>query len=88
MKNMLIVKYFTTSWCGPCKMFGPVFDQVMNETGVPHKKIDVDADKDTTAVYFVSSVPTIIFEIGDNIVHRHSGVMSRGQLIDIIKRFS
>ena len=46
---MLTVKYFTASWCGPCKMFGPVFDQVMNETGVQHLKIDVDQKKDLTS---------------------------------------
>ena len=85
---MLTVKYFTASWCSPCKMFGPVFDQVMNETGVPYRKIDVDSNKDEVMKYMVSSVPTVVFELGDNIVHRQTGVMSRGQLIDIIKRFS
>lgn len=85
---MLTVKYFTATWCGPCKMFGPVFDQVMNETGVSHRKIDVDSNKDEVMKYMVSSVPTVIFEVNGNMVHRQTGVMSRGQLIDIIKRFS
>jgi thioredoxin 1 len=85
---MLTVKYFTASWCGPCKMFGPVFDQVMNETGVQHLKIDVDQKKDLTMSHMVSSVPTIIFEVGGSVVHRQTGAMSRGQLLDIINRFS
>ena len=85
---MLTVKYFTASWCGPCKMFGPTFDQVMNETGVEHMKIDVDQKKDIKASHMVSSVPTLIFEVNGNMVHRHSGVMSRGQLLTYIQKFS
>lgn len=85
---MLTVKYFTASWCGPCKMFGPTFDQVMNETGVEHLKIDVDQKRDIAASHMISSVPTLIFEVNGSMVHRQSGVMSRGQLLDTIKRFS
>ena len=85
---MLTIKYFTASWCGPCKMFGPVFDQVMNETDVWHRKVDVDVNKEETMKYMISSVPTIIFKVNDEIVHRHSGVMSRGQLLELIKKFS
>ena len=39
---MLTIKYFTAIWCGPCKAFGPIFDGVMNETGVNFNRIDVD----------------------------------------------
>jgi len=85
---MLTIKYFTATWCGPCKMFGPTFDSVMNETGVNFNKIDVDTNKELTAKYMVSSVPTIIFEVGENVVYRQSGVMSRGQLISTIQKFS
>ncbi len=85
---MLTVKYFTAAWCGPCKAFGPVFDQVMSETGVNYQKVDADSNRDVLTQYGVSSVPTIIFEVSDQIVHRSSGPMSRAQLTDIINRFS
>ena len=69
-------------------MFGPTFDQAMNETGVSHNKIDVDINREEAMKYMISSVPTLIFEVGDNVVHRQSGVMSRGQLIALIQKFS
>ena len=69
-------------------MFGPVFDQVMNETGVEYIKIDVDQKQDIAISHMISSVPTVIFEAGNTVVHRQTGVMSRGQLLDIIKKFS
>ena len=84
---MLTIKYFTASWCGPCKMFGPVFDQVMGETGTNFQKIDVDSNRELAMQYGVSSVPTIIFEVSNEIVHRQSGVMSRAQLITLINKF-
>ena len=85
---MLTIKYFTAAWCNPCKMFGPVFDQVMNETGVDHIKIDVDANKDEVMKYMISSVPTVVFEVNGNVVYRQTGAMSRGQLLNYIQKFS
>lgn len=77
---MLTVKYFSTTWCGPCKAFAPVFDKVMGELGVNYNKIDAELSKDLAIQYSVSGVPTLIFEKEGTIVHRHTGVMSRGQL--------
>ena len=85
---MLKIKYFTAPWCGPCKMFGPIFDQVMNETGIEYVKIDVDQKQDIAFSHMVNSVPTVIFESGGTVIHRQTGTMSRGQLLDIIKKFS
>ena len=42
---MLTIKYFSTAWCGPCKMFSPVFEAAMAETGTDYIKIDAEADK-------------------------------------------
>jgi thioredoxin 1 len=85
---MLTIKYFTAPWCGPCKMFGPIFDQVMNETGIQHIKIDVDQKQNIAASHMISSVPTVLFETGGTVVHRQTGAMSRGQLLELIKKFS
>ena len=84
---MLTIKYFSTSWCGPCKAFAPVFDSVMGSTGVSFNKIDAELSKDLALQYSVSSVPTLIFEKDGTVVHRHTGVMSRSQLEATISRF-
>ena len=81
---MLTVKYFSTKWCGPCKMFGPVFDQVMSETKVNYQKIDAQVMTEAATQYNITSVPTLIFEKDGSILYRHTGVMSRNQLINII----
>jgi thioredoxin len=84
---MLVIKYFSAPWCGPCKMFGPTVDKVSMETGVNIQKIDVDTNKDLAIQYNVSSIPTLIFENDGTVVHRHTGVMSPHQLKDVINRY-
>jgi len=84
----MTVKYFSTTWCGPCKMFSPVFEQVMNETGTNYQKIDAELMKESAAQYNITGVPTLIFEKDGSIIHRHTGVMSRPQLEKIIQQFS
>ena len=48
--------YFSVPWCGPCKMLGPVMDQ----SGLPFQKINVDNDTNNSVKYGVRSVPTLV----------------------------
>ena len=84
---MLTIKYFSTTWCGPCKAFAPVFDSVMGSTGVSYNKIDAEQSKDISLQYSISGVPTLIFEKDGSVVHRHTGAMSRSQLEATINKF-
>ena len=43
---MKTVLYFSTTWCGPCKMFKPVVQQVSQETGIQVTYIDADQDQE------------------------------------------
>lgn len=83
---MLTIKYFTASWCGPCKMFSPVFDKVMMETGTNYQKIDVDNNRDMAAQYGIMSVPTLIFERDGVVVNKRTGVCSHKELTTMIER--
>ena len=84
---MLKVLYFTApAWCGPCKMFGPVFDKAMMETGVNYQKIDVDMNKDMALKYGVMSVPSLIFERDGVVVNKRTGVCSYNELVTMVNR--
>ena len=48
--------YFSAPWCGPCKILGPVMDQ----SGLPFQKINVDNDTELSSKYGVRSVPTLL----------------------------
>ena len=86
---MLTVEYYTAKWCGPCKAFGPIVELVMNEKGVSgYRKIDVDDNREVVMTNGISSVPTLIFKVGEEIVHRQTGAMSRVQLATMVDRYN
>ena len=77
MKN---AKYFSASWCGPCKMFKPVVNELIQE-GHPIEIIDVDENQELAQQYQIQSVPTIIIEEGDQVLEGIVGATSKEDLI-------
>ena len=43
IKDIAVVDFYAT-WCGPCKMFGPVFEEVSKESNINFVKVDVDKE--------------------------------------------
>lgn len=82
-----MILYFTATWCGPCKMFKPVVQQVSSELEVGIVYVDVDQQRDMAMKYGISSVPTILVENDGNVVYRNSGVMSKPQLTQVLSQF-
>lgn len=76
---------FYASWCGPCKMFGPIFEETANENNINFIKLDVDKHSEIAREYGVMSIPTIILFKEGKEVKRHTGFMSKEQLIEFIK---
>lgn len=69
-----VVVDFWAEWCGPCKMIGPVIDQVSEEVGDAAKvgKVNVDEARELAVKYGVRSIPLLLFfkggEVKDQIV--------------------
>lgn len=67
-KDGLVVVDFFATWCGPCKMFSPVFNEIGGEMeeAADFYKVDIDESMDLAEKYSVSTVPTaIIFKDGE-----------------------
>jgi len=78
---MTQVLYFTASWCGPCKMFRPIFEATLAEVGMSAQIVDVDQQRELAAKHMVTAVPTVLLVDGNgNAIKRNSGVMSKQQL--------
>jgi len=56
---------FTASWCGPCRMIGPVFEELSNDPGnLTFIKIDVDENEEAAAACGIAAMPT--FQVWKN----------------------
>lgn len=83
--NKLQVLYFSAPWCGPCRMFGPAFNEVVAEfDDIDVRKINIDEDQEAARGYSVTSIPTVMLMKGNSILFRHSGVIPKNHLKDLI----
>jgi thioredoxin 1 len=81
-KKIVLVDFYA-NWCGPCKMLGPVLENISNEIKVI--KVNVDENGDLARKYGVMSIPCIIlFDKGEEI-KRNIGFMPEAKLRDFIK---
>jgi thioredoxin 1 len=77
-----LVVDFWAPWCGPCRLVGPIVDELAGEYGgaVKMGKVNVDDNQAVAARYGISSIPTIlIFKDGD-LKDRIVGALPKPQL--------
>lgn len=78
MKKIL---YFSSTWCQPCKMLGPIMESVSDQ--VNYQKIDVDNNQELSIKYGVRNIPTLVLVDGNgNELNRSTGVLQKQQIID------
>ena len=61
MKKFL---YFSAEWCGPCKMVGPVMEE-LNSEGYEVQKIDVDNNPELSQQFGIRNIPTVVLTVDD-----------------------
>jgi len=77
---MKTMKYFSATWCGPCKTFKPIMNEIAGE-GYSVQFIDIDQQQDLAAKHNVRSVPTTIIEENGMEVDRIIGSVSKQQVM-------
>ena len=75
MKKIL---YFSAAWCGPCKNFKPIMEQVSRE--IPVEFIDVDASPQLVAEYGVRNIPTLVVVNNGQVSSKQAGVLTESQV--------
>ena len=80
---MKTMKYFSATWCGPCKAFKPVMNEIAGE-GHSVQFIDIDQSPDLQQKYNVRSVPTTVIEENGVEVNRIIGAVSKQQILNNI----
>ena len=73
---------FYADWCGPCKMLGPIMDEISNEQSV--YKVNVDEDQDLASEYGVMSIPCVILFKDGKEYKRSVGLKSKEDILNMI----
>jgi thioredoxin len=89
IKDGVVVVDFFATWCGPCKMLAPIFEELSTEMEgkVKFIKVDVDQCPDISMKYSVASIPTIIvFKDGKN-VNTTVGFVPKERIKEIVEAY-
>ena len=80
---------FWAEWCGPCRMVGPVVEEIAQEKSGALKvlKLNVDENPETARKYKVMSIPTIMVFAGGDEKKRLVGARGKSQILADIEEF-
>lgn len=82
-----VVVDFWAAWCGPCRMVGPIIDEVSDEYEgkAVVGKVDVDANQEFAAKYGVRNIPTVLVFKDGEVINRQVGVSPKKTYTDAIE---
>ena len=80
-----VIVDFYADWCGPCRMLGPVLEELASERDdILVAKVNVDAEPELAREFNVFSIPTIVVMRDGEIVHQSSGARPKSALIALL----
>lgn len=81
----IVLVDFYADWCGPCKMVGPILEQIADEdTSVSIAKVNIDENPNLAAKYKVMSIPTLMVFRNGQPEKPMVGAGSKKQILDLI----
>jgi len=88
-KTKPVLVDFFAAWCGPCKMQGPVIDEVSEEMGdkAVVGKLDTEASQATAQEYGVMSIPTLLVLKDGEVKETLVGLQSKDSLIETLNKY-
>lgn len=87
-QDKVVVIDFWAEWCGPCRMVGPIIDELATEYEGKAiiGKCDVDSNDDIAAEFAVRNIPTIIFIKNGKVVDKQVGATTKVALADKLNK--
>lgn len=83
-EQVVLLDFFAT-WCGPCRMVGPIIDEIAEEnTDILVGKVDVDAQTELATQFQVYSIPTLVVMKDGKVLTQSTGAKTKQQILDML----
>lgn len=83
-RDTVLLDFFAT-WCGPCRMVGPILEEIAEENEhIKVGKIDVDQEPELAARFHVTSIPLLVVMQSGKIVNQSLGARPKESILKLI----
>ena len=77
---------FWAPWCGPCRMIGPIIDEISEEnTDIKVGKINVDEENELASAFGVMSIPMLVVVKNGQITQKSIGAKPKDAILELLK---
>ena len=86
-KNDIVIVDFWAEWCGPCKSFSPIYDEVSEKyDDIVFGKINTETEQELAGHFQIRSIPTLMIFREQVVLYSEAGMLNAAQLEDVISK--
>ena len=87
LQDGMVLVDLWAAWCGPCRMFGPVFEAASEQRpDAVFAKVDTESEQDLAAALGVSSIPTLMIFRDGILLYNQAGALPAPALDDLLQQ--